>query len=184
MKTFKARGLLAVIILSAAIVGCGVQEKPENNPGSTIAPTASPSPEPTPVLNERDTTIYLTDDELTETVEHTVKLTYETDADLVKAALAELQKDAGENVLVLWKPIEIKSVELADGLVTLDIHLPDEARLGAPGEQLVLETLQKTLFQFDFVQAIQLLVDGEKIETLMGHLELEHPMKRETASNQ
>jgi hypothetical protein len=193
MKKFKARGLLAVIILSAAIVGCGVQDKPgnnpenkpDNNPGSTVAPTASPSPEPTPALNEREAIIYLTDVELSETVEHSVKLTYGEDIDLVKATLAELQKDAGENELVLWKPIEIKSVELADGLVTLDIHLPDEARLGAPGEQLVLETLQKTLFQFDFVQAIELLVDGAKIETLMGHVELEHPMKREeAASNQ
>lgn len=179
MKIFKAQGLLAVIILSAAIVGCGVQGKPDNNLGSTAAPTASPTPEPTPVLNEKEAIIYLTDAELLETVEQPVKLTFETDADLVKAAIAELQKDAGENALSLWKPIEVKTVELADGLVTLDIHLPDEARLGAPGEMFVIETLKKTLFQFDFVKSIELLVDGAKIETLMGHVELEHPMNKE-----
>lgn len=182
MKILKARGLLAVIILSAAIVGCGVQDKPQNNPGSEIgetAPTASPTPAPTATINEREAIIYLTDAELVETVENPVKLSYETDLDLVKAALTELQKDAGENALALWKPIEIKSVELTDGQVTVDIHLPDEARLGAPGELLVIETLKKTLFQFDFVQAIELLNDGEKVETLMGHVELEYPMNRE-----
>ncbi|HTG71139.1 MAG TPA: GerMN domain-containing protein [Candidatus Udaeobacter sp.] len=184
MKNFKARGLLAVIILSAAIAGCGVQDKPHNNQGSTIdeqSPTASPSPTPAPtaVIKEREAIIYLTDAELVETVENPVKLSYETDLDLVKAALTELQKDAGENALSLWKPIEIKSVDLEGGQVTIDIHLPDEARLGAPGEMLVIETLKKTLFQFDFVQAIELLDDGEKVETIMGHVELEHPMKRE-----
>ncbi|WP_419873686.1 GerMN domain-containing protein [Candidatus Pristimantibacillus sp. PTI5] len=179
MKIFKAQGLLAVIILSAAIVGCGVQGKPESNLGSTAAPTASPAPEPTPVLNTKEAIIYLTDAELNETVEQPVELTFETEADLVKAAIAELQKDAGENALSLWKPIEVKTVELADGLVTIDIHLPDEARLGAPGEMFVIETLKKTLFQFDFVKSIELLVDGAEIETLMGHVELEHPMNKE-----
>lgn len=179
MKTFKARGLLAVIILSAALAGCGVQDKPGNQPGSTAAPTVTPSPEPTAALNEREAIIYLTDTELAETIEKSVKLQYETDTDLVKAAIAELQKAPAENVLALWQPIEITSVELTDGLVVLDIHLPDEARLGAPGEMLVIETLKKTLFQFDFVQGIQLLVDGAEVETLMGHVELEYPMVRE-----
>jgi hypothetical protein len=183
MKTFKARGLLAVIILSAALVGCGVQDKPGNNPGSTVSPTTSPSPEPspepTPALKEQDAIIYLTDPELVETVEHPVKLTYEKDIDLVKAAIAELQKDADENKLSLWKRIEVKSVQLSDGLVTLDIHLPDEARLGAPGEMFVIKTLQQTLFQFDAVQSIELLVDGQKVETLMGHVELEYPMNKQ-----
>jgi len=181
MKTFKARGLLAVIILSAALAGCGVQDKPGNNPGSTVSPTSSPSPspEPTPALKEQDAIIYLTDAELNETVEHPVKLTYEADIDLVKAAMAELQKDAGDNKLSLWKRIEIKSVELSDGLVTLDIHFPDEARLGAPGEMFLIKTLQQTLFQFDVVQSIELLVDGAKVETLMGHVELEYPMKKQ-----
>lgn len=179
MNIFKAHGLLAVILLSASIVGCGVQEKAGNNSGDTATEVVSPTPEPTPALKERESIIYLTDSELNETVEHPVKLMYDTDDNLVKAAINELQKDVNENVISLWKPIEVKSVKLTDTLVTLDIHLPDEARLGAPGEMFVLDNLQNTLFQFDFVQSIQLLVDGEQIETLMGHVELEHPMNKQ-----
>ncbi|OMF33797.1 hypothetical protein BK133_13480 [Paenibacillus sp. FSL H8-0548] len=179
MKHFKARGLLAVIILSAALAGCGAQDKPSNNPGSTIAPTEAPTAEPTAALNEREAIIYLTDSEFNETIEKPVTLVYETEDDLIKVAIAELQQEPTGNELALWKPIEIKSVELAEGVVTIDIHLPDEARLGAPGELLVIETLKKTLFQFEFVQAIELLNDGQQVETLMGHVELEHPMNRE-----
>lgn len=178
MKKFKAQGLLAVFVLSAAIAGCGVQGKPGNQTGSAIN-EPSPSPVATAAPKEREAIIYLTDTELVETVEKSVKLTYETDQDLVEAAIAALQQDAGDQTASLWQPIQVNSVELADGKVTLDIHLPDEARLGAPGELFVIDTLQKTLFQFEFVQAIELLVDGEETESLMGHVELEHPMKKQ-----
>jgi Arc/MetJ-type ribon-helix-helix transcriptional regulator len=182
MTISKTRGLLAFILLACTLAGCGTEDKPQEQPGSVIeepAATVAPSPEPTAVVNEREATIYLTDAELLETVERKVKLTYESESDLVKAAIAALQKDDGENALSLWKPIEIKSAELAEGQVTLNIHIPDEARLGAPGELLAVETLQKTLFQFEFVQAIDILVDGEAVESMMGHVELEHPMKKE-----
>lgn len=182
MTISKTRGLLAFIVLACTLAGCGAQDKPQEQPGSAVeepASTAAPSPEPTAVVNEREATIYLTDAELLETVERTVKLTYESESDLIKAAIAALQKDDGENALSLWKPIEIKSAELAEGQVTVDIHIPDEARLGAPGELLAIETLQKTLFQFEFVQAIDILIDGEAAESLMGHVDLEHPIKKE-----
>lgn len=192
MTTSKTRGLLAIIVLACTLAGCGAQEKPLEKPGNAIKepagatepatsplPAESSAPKQTAVINERDAVIYLTDAELLETVEHSVKLTYDTEKDLVKAAITALQQDAGENALSLWKPIEINSVEFADGQVTLDIHLPDEARLGAPGELLVIETLQKTLFQFDFVLAIDVLLDGEAVESLMGHVDLEHPIKKE-----
>jgi hypothetical protein len=41
-----------------------------------------------------------------------------------------------------------------------------------------IDALQKTFFQFDEVQSLELLVDGNQIESLMGHVELEHPMTR------
>lgn len=60
--------------------------------------------------------------------------------------------------------------------MTLDIHIPDEARLGAPGELQLVESLKKTLFQFSFIEGINLLVVGEPVESLMGHVDIEHPI--------
>lgn len=191
MTTSKTRGLLAFIVLSCALAGCGAQEKPLDNPGSateqptaTVSPSAtaspepSPSAEPTPAIKEYDATIYYTDAELLETVESPAKLQYSNDEELITAAVEALQKDAGEDAVSLWKPIKVLSVELKDGVATVDVQIPDEARLGAPGELLVIETLQKTLFQFEFVKAVDILVGGEAVESLMGHVDLEHPMTK------
>ena len=71
-----------------------------------------------------------------------------------------------------------KTAEFKDGLVTVDINLPNEARLGSGGESLAIDALKATLFQFQEVNEIELLVDGAKVDTLMGHVELEYPMKR------
>lgn len=46
-------------------------------------------------------------------------------------------------------------------------------------EQFALEALKNTLFQFDEVKSIELLVDGEVVESLIGHAELEHPILRD-----
>lgn len=184
----KAIGLLAFILIAAALTGCGAQEKHSQGSGNSIIeptsePSVSPEPsiEPTPAL-QMEASIYEVDDQWIELVERKVQLTYETENDLVIAALAALQQDEGEgaNTISLWKKVEILSIDLQDGQVKLDIHIPDDARLGAFGEMQMVESLQKTLFQFDFVQEIQLLVDGEQVESMMGHVELEHPMLRET----
>ena len=34
------------------------------------------------------------------------------------------------------------------------------------------------MFQFEEVQQIELTVDGQQVESLMGHVDLEHPMNR------
>ncbi|WP_424766010.1 GerMN domain-containing protein [Paenibacillus sp. sgz302251] len=186
MRRIKARRLLAVMLLSAALAGCGAQDKPVNQPGSAVqtpattsTPSPSSSPEPTPEIFKRDAIIYFSDNELNEIVEKPVTLSYETEAELVEAAVLALQEDGFDEAMSLWKPIEIKSIELEADLVRLNVHLPDEARLGAPGELMLIKTLQQTLFQFDFVNKIELLVDGEAIESMMGHVELEHPFTRE-----
>lgn len=182
MKNFNARGLLAVIILSAALAGCGAQDKPREQPGNVIEQPTPPADESKEIKVEREVAIYAADTELTKSVERKVKLLFledEPELEIVKTTLNELQKDGIENEVSLWKAIPINSVKLENGLVTIDIHLPDEARLGAPGESLVIETMKQTLFQFDFVQSIELLVDGAAVETLMGHVELEHPYTKE-----
>ncbi|GJM74873.1 hypothetical protein HMSSN036_70890 [Paenibacillus macerans] len=66
----------------------------------------------------------------------------------------------------------------ANGELALDIELPDEARLGAGGEALAIDALKKTMFQFDEVKQIEVTVGGEKVESLMGHADLEHPITR------
>lgn len=189
MKSIKAQGLLAAFLLSLTIAGCGAADKPITGNGGS-EPTSTPAATQAEAVTEAPATeapvteavhtlkIYSADAELTKVNERQVEVTVASDGaelELVKAAITELQKDGGEDEYSLWKKVVVNEVALSEGQVKLDIHLPDEARLGAPGEQLAIETLTKTLFQFEFVTAVDILVDGEAVETMMGHVELEHP---------
>ncbi|RJE90102.1 hypothetical protein D3P07_07745 [Paenibacillus sp. 1011MAR3C5] len=197
-KTGQAfRVLIASFVVLAALSGCGAQEKTnvDTQGGVGASPTANESSgkqdnepeesanEPTPVpssaaADQMEITIYATDAELEKTLERKVAIPNAGEADIVKSALAELQKDAGDGSVSLWKDVHILAANLNEGIVTVDIHIPDEARLGAPGELQMVETLKSTLFQFSFVEGIDILVVGEAVESMMGHVDLEHPILR------
>jgi hypothetical protein len=190
-------------MLTAA--ACGNTNKPDEQTGgssNTNANVPSPSPtveaaatveptpaEPSPTIEPVEfngkpvnpISIYYADTELEKLMVKEVNLSFESGQDLVKKALEALQENGPEGSVALWKKIEFKTITLDDNnAVTIDIHLPDEARLGSSGEQMLLDSLQKTLFQFDFVQSYDLLVDGQALESLMGHFDLEHPTVRST----
>ncbi|MNP43609.1 Sporulation and spore germination [compost metagenome] len=92
-------------------------------------------------------------------------------------AFAALQTPE-EGKISLWHKVVFNSATFSNGLLTLDITLPDEARLGAGGESLAIDALKQTMFQFDEVQQLELTVDGQQVDSLMGHVELEHPFNK------
>ena len=181
----------AVVIAASIMAGCGAQVKGDmgegnslgSNPSSVLTGETAGSTNsehsadagPSGIL-EQEVIIYGTDVDQLEVVERAELLQYTSDEDLLKAAIHSMKQGDGDQIKSLWESIEFLSIELADGLATLDIHIPDDARMGAPGELLALQTLQSTLFQFEFIHSIQLLVDGEQVESIMGHVELEHPI--------
>lgn len=179
MTNVKARGLLAAFLLTLTLTGCGAQDKPAESNGVSGATTP-----PTEMQSEavkRTISVYSADSELSKTSAREVEIELsesEDELELVKSSLAELQKDGAKEEISLWKAITFDQVTLEDGVATIDILMPDEARLGGPGEILAIESLTKTLFQFDFVNAVDILLDGEAVETLMGHVELEHPYRK------
>lgn len=192
--------LLATGLMLAALSGCGSQSKPdhaseETKPnvnaaeGSTNDNKQAADDESKgesqeekvqkEASHETDAVIYGSDDELLQLTERKAAIAYVDGQDMIEKAVAELSKDGNDGQVSLWSRIIFNETRLnSDGAVTIDIHIPDEARLGAPGEKLLVDSLLKTLFQFPEVHAIQLLVDGEAIESLMGHVELTHPFTR------
>ncbi|MDQ6418170.1 GerMN domain-containing protein [Paenibacillus sp. LHD-117] len=184
------RSLLVAAACAILLAGCGADKPAEGNNsnagGSAVSPTAEPtetpsptsSPVVTPALQSQEVAVYLADEELTQLVEKKVTIQYGGEEELIEKTIQALQQNEEPNT-ALWHGIEMISGELEDGTLTLDIAIPDEARLGAPGEQMLVDSMKQTLFQFPFVEEIELLVQGEALESLMGHVELEHPMRRE-----
>lgn len=195
--------IAAIVCMFGLLTACGdkgtspgnqgsVTEKPpvvENNsnnetpkaedPKTPSVPATPETPAETPEKKDQSITVYASDDELMNLTSYTVKITFADQNEKLKAALEALQKPKDSSYIALWAKTEFKTIKLDEsGTLIVDIHIPDEARLGAGGEAFALDALTKTMFQFDEVKAINLLIDGKEEESLMGHVTLDHPIKR------
>ncbi|MBW7474128.1 GerMN domain-containing protein [Paenibacillus oenotherae] len=189
IKRLLLLGLLVVIV--AMLAACGTNKEENTNKNAEVSAGGSTPTEQPPVTDNEPVEpekpeaktekikVYYPDNELIELGEQTVEIQYEDDSKRAEAVFLALQKDGAGGEVSLWKGIELLSAKVEDGgAVILDIHIPDEARLGAPGEVLAIEAIQKTFFQFDAFNSLDILVDGKQIESLMGHDILEHPYKK------
>lgn len=151
-----------------------------NSTGGTSPSSENTGKTDTSQATEKKTiNVFFTDPEELELHESTATVTYVAEKDKYKSAFEALQQSTDDTLVPLWsKEIELKSVQFKDGALTLDIHMPDTARLGAGGEVFAIDALKKTFFQFDEVKTLDLLVDGQQSESLMGHVDLEHPMTK------
>ncbi|WP_342556046.1 GerMN domain-containing protein [Paenibacillus sp. FSL R7-0652] len=174
--------LMAVMLMLA---GCG--DKPAVDPGNAEpAPNQSPTngSSPTaPNVEEKETQeieVSYVDAEVTQIKTKKVEITFTDSKEKYTQAFDMLQRSDDPNYISLWSNIGLESLEEQDGKLTLNIHIPDEARLGSGGELLFLDVFKQTMFQFEEIQSIQLLVDGKETDSLMGHVELENPILRST----
>ncbi|OUM96729.1 MAG: hypothetical protein A9Z00_03875 [Thermobacillus sp. ZCTH02-B1] len=171
--------LLAVLLLVAS---CGRGTEPAAPAsGGTDAATetgngadgSDPAPQPVPVK------YYVTNEEMRDLIEKQTTVLPAGPGEVYRLAIEALRlEDEAAGEYSLWKHAEFRRVEMKDGVLTVDLALPDEARLGSMGEALALEAITRTAFQFDEVEALDILVDGERVDSLMGHVELAHPIPR------
>ncbi|WP_230873718.1 GerMN domain-containing protein [Paenibacillus woosongensis] len=176
-----------VLVLAAALAGCG--QKPQAAPEGEQQPAQVTEPNVSQGAGQNNTQVeepnlqtvqvelYFTDDDLMELTKVQREIQFEQQEDKYAEAFKQLQ--VSENGLFsLWEKAVLNKVSFADGELRIDIGLPDEARLGSGGEVLAIDSLKATMFQFDEVRSLELTVDGEQVESLMGHVELDHPMTR------
>ncbi|WP_058304525.1 GerMN domain-containing protein [Gorillibacterium timonense] len=184
----RIRTILTVILLGSMLAAAGCSAK--NTPSSADPkPTEAASPAATSTISEAPTATpeqktetikaYYANADGTELVEKTVTIQADKADDKYLNTLKVLTSTDDSNLFPLAKGLQFKSAELEDGTLTVDLSILDEGRLGSGGEVLLMDALQKTVFQFAEINALEILVDGKQIESLMGHVELEHPIKRQ-----
>lgn len=164
-------------------------DEPGNEVTSTPQPTADNSNTETqatakPVADEKQKQsqsidAYYTDSQVMDLIPAKTSISFSDDAQKYTETFKALQSNENTDLVPLWGKIELKSLKFVDGQIVMDLHKPDEAQLGAGGESLAISSLAKTYFQFEEVKSIEVLVDGEKVESLMGHVDLMHPMTRD-----
>lgn len=77
--------------------------------------------------------------------------------------------------------VEVKDINIRDGLATVNFskELVSKHDGGSSGELLTVYAIVNTLTQFQTVEQVQILVDGRKIETLAGHVDISVPLVRD-----
>ncbi|MEF3301725.1 GerMN domain-containing protein [Paenibacillus sp. GYB003] len=177
-RKFGYRQLLLGVTLALAVTGCAKAKTPDsaaNGSGSGTGPGAQTE---APSVKQLKVKTYYADDNLDKLIEREATVSIKDDADKYAAALNASKTPPEATLSSLSKGITYRTVKYDGGGVTLDISIADSGRLGAPGEDLLVQSIRKSLFQFSEVQSIEVLVDGKKTESLMGHVSLPHPMKR------
>lgn len=129
-------------------------------------------------VQKREINVFFANADWTDLIERQIEISYKTDNEKIEQALDALQKDENSVETSLWKQAQFNKVTVQDEVIMLDIHLPNSARLGSTGEDMALQAIQKTVFQFDEIKSLDILVDGNVVDSLMGHVELDHPIMK------
>lgn len=101
---------------------------------------------------------------------------------LAKATVNELIKGPkGEGLsATMPKGTKINEIDIRNGLCRIDLskEFRDNHWGGSSGEILTVYSLVDTLTQFDTVEKVEILIDGQSVETLKGHMDLTAPVFR------
>jgi hypothetical protein len=185
----KSTHLLALLTCFVIIAsGCGkttvnpknAAEQTTPNPSQT-SPTQTVSPAATSQTDEKEQPIkvYYGNEDGSALTEHTANIRFTTPSSKYLGALNALKQSQDAKAVPLCPDFMFKTAELKDGNLTVDLSFTPNDQLGSNGESLLMQAIPKTLFQFEEVKTIDLLVDGKKQDSLMGHVELPHPMTRQ-----
>lgn len=125
--------------------------------------------------------IFLTDEEALELKELERELVISEDSSKYELAFQALATEV-PSYYSPWSTWKLLNVQFAEGLLTLDLSGQGEQG-GSSIERLMILSLLQTMFLFPEVNEVQILVDGEKTETLYGHIEILEPFSRDDAAD-
>jgi len=184
MKRSMVRMTIACAALALVLTGCGQKELQGGTStpqpavqASTPAPTESPTPKPEPML-EKEVSVYYTDNDLNKLVEKKTKVQFKAADDVYAATLEALKKTDDPDLKPLFANVTFKSVKVEGKTMTIDLVLGEGSQFGSGGEGFFVKALENTAFQFEEISELYILNNGEKVESLMGHVELQYPFKK------
>ena len=156
-----------------------VKKEPKSQPEKKTQPAKDEN-----TLKETKLTLYFPDVQgikLLKTVK-SVKIDTKETSGKYKAALECLIEGTSEKgqTAIIPKKARLNGVKFADGncLVDFSGEIVRNFVGGSTGEEMLVGSVVNTLTEFPEVKTVQILVDGEAIESLSGHMDLSKPLKR------
>lgn len=103
-------------------------------------------------------------------------------AGIARKTMEELCKGPESEGLLPTMPrgTRLLDINIRDGLCTVDFskELVENHPGGSSGELVTVYSIVNTLTQFPSVEKVVILVEGQRVQTLAGHLDLSIPLER------
>ncbi|HWI54912.1 MAG TPA: GerMN domain-containing protein [Desulfobacteria bacterium] len=103
---------------------------------------------------------------------------------LAKATVEQLIQGPTQKGLTRTIPqgTKVREIDIKNGLCRIDLskEFKENHWGGSSGEILTVYSLVDTLTQFDTVKQVEILIEGQRIDTLAGHMDLSAPVMKNT----
>jgi len=178
-----------MLLAGAFLTGCS-SAKTQAVKSSENATTPTPAATPAPATPTAST--------LPDTTPHSVKLTLYfpnsdasglvptdrtvtvADQEVIKAMFTELATPPTGMEKPLPKGTVLKSASVKDGVATIDLSTEFKKNFtgGSAGEEMTLYSIVNTLTTLSNVQSVQFLLEGKKLDGILGQLDTSTPLKK------
>lgn len=189
--------LSIIFIFCLVFSGCGLLNKVKQdfNKGEKTAGEDSLFGEPTVVIDTPGETVAVNNETKLITLYFADPLENKLVAEereipkvtgIARATMEELIKGPVGNELKATLPISTKLLDInvrEDGLAIVDFsgELIKDLPATATAEKLAVYSIVNTLTQFPTVQEVEMRVDGRKVDTLLGHVQLDENLARDVS---
>lgn len=182
--------LVLALTLLCAMVLAGCDEQKQGEAGSkTVVSSSSSSSSSASSSSQSDSKaqlvnikVYYPDENATGlvAVEKSIKDTDNKYQAAVEALMAGTEKKGLANVFP--KKAKLLQVTVSGKVAKVDFSRELQKNFvgGSTGEEMLVGSVVNTLTEFPEIQKVQILVDGQEVETLSGHMDLSQPLPRMT----
>ena len=103
-----------------------------------------------------------------------------SDQEVIKAILIELATPPPGLEKPLPPGTTLKSATVKDDVATIDLSIEFQKNFsgGSTGEQMTMYSIVNTLTTLPNIHRVQFLLDGKKLDGILGHLDTSVPLKR------
>jgi germination protein M len=173
--------LLCIFIIAAGLSGCNNKTPGEQTPADPNKNSQNPAIEQTEKIS-----LFFSDDQamylLPEIREIKIKQETRTENSIAEAIVNELIAGPTDTKLraTIPKETKLRSLKITDQIANVDFseEIRSKHSGGSSGEAMTINSIVNSLTELSGVKRVQILINGTKVDTLVGHADLSQPLSR------